>query len=152
LILCVDRLEKPGNLGAVLRTAAAVGATAVVSLSGGIDRFNPNVLRASTGAVFDTPTIVVEFEEFREWATANDVTVVAADPATERSYWDVDLTRSVAIVAGAESDGLSADVLRRSDVRVSVPMTAAAVDSLNVSVTVALIAYEAVRQRSYPLS
>ena len=147
LLLVAESLEKPGNLGAMLRTADAVGADAVVSLAGRVDRFNPNVLRASTGACFTIPTIVSDIVSFSDWLTTHGIDLVAADPMGSTTIWDADLRGPVAVMVGAEDRGLSHEARSRADPLVTIPMEGAVVDSLNASVAMALLAYEAVRQR-----
>jgi TrmH family RNA methyltransferase len=147
LLLVAESLEKPGNLGAMLRTADAVGADAVVSLAGGVDRFNPNVLRASTGACFSVPTIVSDIVTLSAWLTTHGIGLVAADPMGSTTLWDADLRGPLAVMVGAEDRGLSHEARSRASLIVTIPMEGAVVDSLNASVTMALLAYEAVRQR-----
>ncbi|HEX6947187.1 MAG TPA: RNA methyltransferase [Acidimicrobiia bacterium] len=147
LVLLAENLEKPGNLGAILRTADAVGADAVVTVPGEIDVFNPNAIRASTGAVFTVPVAAATVGEAKEWLDGHDITLVAADPMAPRSLWDTDLTGPVALMVGAEDVGLTDEARQTADILVSIPM-AGTVDSLNASVSMALLAYEALRQRS----
>lgn len=146
LLLVTDAVEKPGNLGAILRTADAVGADAVITVHGSVDRFNPNVIRSSTGACFTVPVIAVDLAGLAEFTTARDITLVAADPQGESPLWDVDMTGPVALIVGAEDTGLTGATRQAADILVSVPMRGAT-DSLNASVTMALLAYEALRQR-----
>jgi TrmH family RNA methyltransferase len=147
LVLVMEGIEKPGNLGAILRTASAVGADAVISISGKVDVFNPNVLRASTGAGFALPTVEAELADLHPWLDEHHMVLVAATPEAPVAYWDSDLTGSVALLVGAEDDGLTESALEQATVSVSVPMRPGAVDSLNMSVTMALLAYECRRQR-----
>lgn len=146
LILVIEAVEKPGNLGAVLRTADAVGATAVIAADPGTDPFNPNVIRASTGALFTVPTAVTDLESAVSWLREREVSIVAADPMGATHLWAADLTGSRAILVGSEHDGLSERARAAADVTISIPMTGA-VDSLNTSVSAAVLAYEALRQR-----
>jgi RNA methyltransferase, TrmH family len=147
LILVTDSVEKPGNLGAVLRTADAVGADAVIDISRSMDRFNPNLLRSSTGACFTVPTVLSEVSEMVSWLGGLGIALVAAQPGASRTLWEVDLTGPTALMVGAEDTGLSEHARSVSDIEVSIPM-AGGLDSLNTSVALALLAYEAVRQRS----
>ena len=146
LIIVCESLEKPGNLGAILRTADAVGAAAVVSVDPVTDWGNPNVIRASKGAVFSVPVASVVTQEFLEWARSRGLLIVATTPDTEVLVEDLDLKGPVAIVVGSEKFGLSEELLAGADVRAKLPMFGR-VDSLNVGVTAAVVAYEAVRQR-----
>lgn len=146
LFILLEAVEKPGNLGAVQRIADGTGARGVILCAGGADPFNPNVLRASRGACFALPTVVSESAAALDWCAGHGILTVAASPAAARAWDEVDLTGPVAILLGAEHEGLSADLLRRADVAVRIPMGGRG-DSLNVSVTAAVMLYEAVRQR-----
>ncbi len=146
LFLVVVGLEKPGNLGALLRTADGVDVDAVFVTGAGTDLYNPNVIRASMGSVFSRPVLNVETEPLLTWLRENHINIVATTPHTEVSYWNADYTSAVAIVLGAEHEGLSDDWLEAAQNRVSIPMRGLA-DSLNVGTAGALLLYEAVRQR-----
>lgn len=146
LILMAEGLEKPGNLGAILRTADAVGADALIVVDPEVDVFNPNVARASTGSLFSVPLAVADLETAMAWLTRNRITVVAADPTADRDLWSVDLSAPRALLVGSEHHGLTPAARRASDVLVSVPMQGLT-DSLNASVTMAVLAFEALRQR-----
>ena len=148
LILAVEDIEKPGNLGAILRTADAAGVDAVVALGKAVDLWNPNVVRASLGGVFSVPTIFAENETFRQWCRKKNIRLVgAALHQKSKSLYKTSLINSVAIVLGSEAHGLSNYWLESSDDLAVVPMQGVC-DSLNVSVAAALFAYEAVRQRN----
>lgn len=146
LLVVAETIEKPGNLGAMLRTADAVGADAVVVTGGGVDPFNPNVVRASQGALFTVPLALAPLEELAAWIEQHGINMIAASPDSVVSLWDVDLTGDLAILIGAEDRGLTATALGLADQAVSIPMKGAA-DSLNASVSLAVIAYEVLRQR-----
>lgn len=146
LVLVVEAIEKPGNLGALLRTADAVGAGALIAADPGSDAFSPNVVRASTGALFSVPMAVTDLGSALEWLRRRNVSVVAADPGTSQVLWGVDLTGSRALLVGSEHKGLSQAARVAADSHVSIPMLGAT-DSLNVSVSMAVLAYEALRQR-----
>lgn len=145
LTLAAEAIEKPGNLGAMLRTADAAGADAFVAVGATVDPFNPNVLRASTGALFTVPVALCELDDLTGWL--GDVELVAAVPHAPTPYWGGDLRRDVAIIVGTEDAGLSDAVIEAASRTVSIPMAGTA-DSLNASVSLALLAYEALRQRS----
>ncbi len=147
LLLVVDGLEKPGNLGALLRTADSAGADAVFVTGSGTDLFNPNVVRASMGSLFARPVAQVEREKLLTWLDRRAFRLLATSPGAHKSYWDADLTKGCAIVLGTEHAGLSMDWMEAADELVLVPMFGMA-DSLNVATTGALLLYEAVRQRS----
>jgi TrmH family RNA methyltransferase len=147
LLLVVEGIEKPGNLGAMMRTAAAAGADAIVAVGGTVDPFNPNVGRSSTGALFGLPLAVSSWEETAPWLESHGISVVGASPDGEVSLWDADLGGPVAIVIGAEDAGLSGQATAIARELVVVPQTARGVDSLNASVAAAVLLFEVVRQR-----
>ncbi len=146
LVLVCAGLEKPGNLGAILRTADAAGVEAVIAADAVTDWGNPNVVRASKGTVFSVPVGSGTTEEVLAWLSGHGLRIVAATPDARDLVTEADLTGPVAITVGAEQAGLPADWLERADVRVRIPMFGRA-DSLNVSTSAAIIMYEAVRQR-----
>lgn len=144
LILVAEGIEKPGNLGAMLRTADAVGADALITVGPSVDSFNPNVVQASTGALFSVPLAQTTIGELQTWLT---VALVGATPDSAVPLWDQDLTPDVALMVGAEDTGLSVAARRAATSLVSLPMAGIA-DSLNASTTLAVLAYETIRQRS----
>ena len=149
-LVVVEEAEKPGNLGAILRTADAAGADAVIvptpAERKGTDLHNPNVIRASLGAYFTIPTVATSNAEAIRWLKQRGIAIVAATPAAETLYTATDLTGPVAVVVGSEAWGLSETWLAAADRRVRIPM-AGEVDSLNLSASAALLMYEVVRQR-----
>lgn len=151
LLLVAERLEKPGNLGALLRIADGAGADAVLLADPVTDLFNPNVLRASRGAVFAVPTIAADSAEVREFLDRHGVRCVATTSAAEQLYTDVDLRGPLAVIVGAEDQGLSEAWLANAEKQIRIPMQGTG-DSLNVATAAALILYEAVRQRNQPAS
>ncbi|KAF0095384.1 MAG: hypothetical protein E1N59_879 [Puniceicoccaceae bacterium 5H] len=146
LLLVVEAVEKPGNLGALLRTADAAGVDAVVVCDHRTDLFNPNAIRASQGAFFSVPTYLSETRELRPLLRQAGVTPVATTPRAEKTIWQQDLRGPIALVLGAESIGLSEDWLDGDTLTAHLPMQGVT-DSLNVSVAAALVIFEAVRQR-----
>ncbi|MBF6595874.1 MAG: RNA methyltransferase [Thermaceae bacterium] len=146
LILVAVGLEKPGNLGAVLRSADAAGASAVL-VAGGVDLYNPQVIRNSTGAVFSLPTVAASEEEVLLWLRQHHIPLVVSTPHTDTLFWQADLRGRVAIAVGPEHQGLSQEWLEAAQTKVRIPMQGQT-DSLNVSVAAALLLYEAARQRS----
>lgn len=145
LVVVTEDVEKPGNVGAILRSADAVGAAAVIAV-GGTDLFNPNVIRASVGTVFTVPVATGSADEVARWLRERGVRIVASRVDAERLHVDADLRGAVAVVLGSEATGLS-DAWQADDVEaVRLPMTGAA-DSLNVSAAAAVLLYEAWRQR-----
>ncbi|TWE11290.1 TrmH family RNA methyltransferase [Rudaeicoccus suwonensis] len=147
LVLIAEGVEKPGNLGAMLRTADAAGADAVVAAEPVTDWGNPNVVRASKGTVFSVPVAAATTRETLGWAGARGIRVVATTPDTDTLHTEVDLTGPVAIAVGTEKYGLTDEFLVAADVRVRIPMVGKA-NSLNVATSAAIVMYEAVRQRS----
>ena len=146
LYLMAEGLEKPGNLGAMLRTADAVGADGFIVIDSVVDVYNPNCLRSSTGAVFTVPLAVCSLTEAVAWLQGNEIRLVAASPGARAELWGTDLTGAVAILVGSEALGLSDEARSIADSLVKIPM-AGPVDSLNSSVSLAVLAYEASRQR-----
>ncbi|MPY65722.1 RNA methyltransferase [Deinococcus sp. SDU3-2] len=144
LLLVLHSLEKPGNLGAILRTADAVGVGGVLVL-GGTDLYSPGVIRASQGSVFTVPVTALPETEAQAYLAKHAFTRVACTPDAPRDYWDAPLTGRVALVLGAEHAGLPPE-WRTSDLPVRIPMHGEA-DSLNVATAAALVLYEALRQR-----
>ncbi len=142
-----EGLEKPGNLGAVIRSCDAALVDALVLIDCATDVFNPNVIRASLGTVFGVPVARASRHEARSWLSKNGLAVYAASPDADRLYSEVSYDRPSAVVLGSESRGLAAFWLKEADERVRLPMRGRG-DSLNVSVTAGIIIYEALRQRA----
>ncbi len=146
LVVVLEGLEKPGNVGAVLRSADAAGVSAVIAASGGTDLYNPNCIRASLGTLFTTQVCHATTDETLAWLRERGCQIFAARLDARRLYTDVDLRGDVAIVLGSEAAGLS-DPWRADDIApIKLPMLGSA-DSLNVSATAAVLFYEAWRQR-----
>ena len=146
LIAVIEGVEKPGNLGTILRTADAAGVDAVIVAAGATDIHNPNVVRASLGTLFTVNVAEAGTDETAAWLRARGIRSVAATPEADALYTDADLRGPVALVLGAEAQGLSAAWRRAADLTVRIPMRGRA-DSLNLAVSAALLLYEAVRQR-----
>jgi len=146
LIVVVEQVEKPGNLGAVLRTCDAAGVDAVVVCDPKTDIYNPNVIRSSLGAVFTVPIGVGSNAEAKLFLMTNGVKIVGTFPDARLPYQSHDFKTGSAIILGSEQMGLSPFWFKHSDVKVNVPMHGK-VNSLNVSTTAAIVIYEAVRQR-----
>ncbi len=147
LVIVAESLEKPGNLGAILRTADAARVDALLVCDPRVDLWNPNVVRASRGTVFTVPTVQVDSPNALAFLRSRKMRVLAATPSAEVSYTDVDLKEAIAIAVGTEDEGLTDFWMSNADVKVRIPMLGK-VNSLNVSIATALIAYECVRQRS----
>lgn len=143
LVLVVESIEKPGNLGGMIRSANAAGASVVIA-DPTTDLFNANVVRASMGTLFTTPVAVASTGETKAWLRDNAITAYATTPAASVAHHDVDLTGPVAVVVGSESTGLTDAWL--SEPGILIPMTGT-IDSLNASVSAGIVLFEAVRQR-----
>jgi TrmH family RNA methyltransferase len=141
-----EAIEKPGNLGTILRSSDAVGIDGLIVCDRCTDIFNPNVVRASVGTLFTVPTIEESGEKTLNWLRDHDVTILAATPQAELLYTEVDLTRPLAIAVGTEQLGLSDRWMNQSTAQVRIPMCGVA-DSLNVAMATTLLLYEALRQR-----
>jgi TrmH family RNA methyltransferase len=147
LIVVLEGVEKPGNLGAVLRTADGAGAHAVIAAHPRTDPFNPNAIRASLGTIFALPFVAATTPETIAWLHHSGIRPLAAIVDAETDYMAVDLRGPVAIVLGSEAAGLSPAWQDTDVTPVSIPMHGIA-DSLNVSIAAAIVLYEAVRQRA----
>ena len=149
LVVVIEGVEKPGNVGAVMRSADGAAANAVVAASPRTDLFNPNAIRASAGTMFTVPTGAAPTPDVLAWLRANGIRIVAARVGVGRLYTDTDVTGPVALVLGAEADGLTDAWAADGIEAISLPMHGVA-DSLNVSTTAAILLYEARRQRGLP--
>ena len=147
LVIVAESIEKPGNLGAILRTADAAHVDALFVCDPRLDLWNPNVVRASRGALFSVPTIESDNVSALEWLKSRKLHILAATPSAEVTYSDVNMREPLAIAVGTEDKGLTHFWISNADVKVKIPMMGK-VNSLNVSVSTALIVYEAVRQRN----
>lgn len=146
LLLIAEHIEKPGNLGTMLRSADAAGVDAVIVCDRCTDIHNPNVVRASIGTLFALPVVDARSDEVRTWLRQNQIQVIAATPHTDRLYTALDYTRGTAILVGAEQVGLSDYWMQQADGQVRIPMLGQC-DSLNVAAAATILLYEAVRQR-----
>jgi TrmH family RNA methyltransferase len=145
-IIVLESVEKPGNLGAILRTADAANVDAVIVCDPKSDFFNSNVIRSSLGCVFTVNTVTSSSKDVYEWLKKNNITIYATELESSQWYYNEDYTGGSAIVMGTESTGLSDFWLNKADKRIKIPMKGKA-DSLNVSVSTAIITFEAMRQR-----
>lgn len=146
LFVVAESIEKPGNLGTILRSSDAVGVDGLIVCDRCTDLFNPNVVRASVGTLFTVPSIEAEGEEALRWLKQHRILVLAATPAGEKEFTKVDLTQPIAIAVGTEQLGLSERWMQQADIQVRIPMRGVA-DSLNVAMATTLLLYEALRQR-----
>ena len=146
LVIITEAIEKPGNLGTILRSADAAKVAAVIVCDRTTDIHNPNVVRASTGTMFSVPIVEATSDEALTFLKAHNFKILAATPHAEKLHFEVDLTGNVAIALGAEQYGLTAKWMDGAELRVRIPMLGLA-DSLNVSAAATILVYEAVRQR-----
>jgi TrmH family RNA methyltransferase len=146
LVVVVAEIEKPGNLGAILRTADGAGVDAVIVCEAEVDMYNPNVVRSSLGALFTVPTFQLSWKETRKWLISNRIRMIFTSPAAEKDYTKEDYTGAVAIFLGSEKEGLPSEWIKKRLDLVKIPMLGQ-MDSLNVSCSGAVVLYEAVRQR-----
>jgi RNA methyltransferase, TrmH family len=146
LILVIEGVEKPGNLGAMMRTCDAAGVDAVIVCDARTDIYNPNVIRSSIGTVFTTPVAIARSTEAIAYLKGKQITTYAAALADSIDYLSSQLSHATAIIVGTEADGLSTTWIQGAAHRIRIPMLGK-IDSLNVSVSTAILLYEAVRQR-----
>jgi TrmH family RNA methyltransferase len=147
-IIILESVEKPGNLGAILRSADAAAVDAVIICDNQTDLYNPNVIRSGVGGLFTVQTVICKSEEALEWLKSNRINVYAAELNGAVQYHKVDYTLPSAIVMGTEADGLTDFWINNSNERIKIPMNGM-IDSLNVSVSTAIITFEAMRQRGF---
>lgn len=147
-IIILEGVEKPGNLGAILRTADAAAVSALVVCDIATDVFNPNVIRSSVGCLFTVPLIVCRSEDILSFTEDNNIQTLAAQLHTDKWYHDVDYKKPTAIVMGTEADGLTNFWIKNASQSIKIPMRGE-IDSLNVSVSTAIITFEAMRQRGF---
>ncbi len=149
LVIILESVEKPGNLGAVLRSADAAGADAVIVCDPLTDLYNPNLIRSSVGAIFTVPCVACESTECIDWLHREGIQILTAQLQDSKAYYDTDMTYGTAIVMGTESTGLTGVWREAADAHIRIPMLGS-LDSLNVSVSAAILLFEAVRQRQTP--
>ena len=147
LILVIESVEKPGNLGALLRTADACGADAVLICDELTDLYNPNIIRASLGGIFTQNVVCCTNEEAYKWLKNNGITIYTAQLQDSKLYYNTDMRKGCAIVMGSEANGLTDFWRKAASEKIMIPMLGK-LDSLNVSVSAAILCYEALRQRS----
>lgn len=147
LIIVLESVEKPGNLGAVLRSCDAAQADAVIVCDSLTDIFNPNLIRSSIGAVFTVPTVACTSAECIEFLKQNNIQILTAQLQDSKLYYDTPMNCGTAIVMGTESTGLTNQWREAADAHIRIPMLGQ-LDSLNVSVSAAILLFEAVRQRA----
>jgi len=141
-----EAIEKPGNLGTILRSSDAVGVDGLIVCDKCTDVYNPNVVRASVGTLFTVPVYETQGQQTIDWLREHQISIVAATPSAQIEYSQVDLTQPIAIAVGTEQLGLSDLWMKQADIQVRIPMLGVA-DSLNVAMATTLLLYEALRQR-----
>lgn len=146
LIVVVESVEKPGNLGAILRSADAAGADAVIVCDPLTDLYNPNLIRSSIGAIFTVPCIACTSDECISFLKSHGIRILTAQLQDSQLYYETDMTHATAIVMGTEATGLTDAWRKAADAHIRIPMNGC-LDSLNVSVSAAILLFEAVRQR-----
>lgn len=147
LFLVAEAVEKPSNLGAIIRSADGAGVDALIVCDPQVDIFNPDVMRASVGTYFSLPLLLTTPKEAIRWCRDHGIMTLAATPQAELLYTDVEMRGAIAIAVGNEQHGLSAEWLQEADLGVRLPMHGQ-INSLNVAVAAAILLYEAVRQRN----
>jgi TrmH family RNA methyltransferase len=151
LLLILEAVEKPGNLGAILRTADAAGVDAVIICDPQTDFYNPNVIRSSVGCVFTKQIASATSEETIDWLKKNQIQIFCTYLKASRPYHEVDYKKPSAIVMGTEATGLSDIWVKNSDANIIIPMQGK-IDSMNVSNAAAVVVFEAMRQRNFNVS
>ena len=147
-ILVLDRIQDPGNIGTMIRTAAAAGYGMIAAVKGTADIYSPKVLRATAGMIFDIPFVYADSpRELCGMIRETGRRIAVTDPAGGRPYYEEDLSRGIALVIGNEGNGISDEMLSLADVRVTLPMKGG-VESLNAAVSAAILMYEAVREHN----
>jgi TrmH family RNA methyltransferase len=145
-LVLAESVEKPGNLGAILRTADSAGVDGLLVCDPLVDPYNPNVIRSSRGTLFTVPVVETNSVEALEWLRDKGILILAATPQGDLIYSEMDLRQPICIAVGTEDEGLTKFWLENADMNVRIPMVGK-VNSLNVSTSTAIIVYEAVRQR-----
>ncbi len=146
----LHEVANPGNLGTIVRTASAAGASGIILIGPSADPFDPAAVKASMGALFTVPVVpAASAAEFLDWAAARDLTTVATSGRASVSCWDADLRPPLALLLGSEGTGLPADLLAAADLTVAIPMTGTA-ESLNLAVAAGILLFEVRRRTGLP--
>ena len=144
-VLVLDRLQDPGNIGTMIRTAVAAGYSIVATIKGTADIYSPKVLRASAGMIFGISVVeLADTEELKKLVSRLDKKIVVTDPREGDPYYECNLTNDIALVIGNEGNGISDEIMESSEVRVTIPMQGE-VESLNAAICASLLMYEAIR-------
>jgi TrmH family RNA methyltransferase len=147
LLVVIDGIRDPGNLGTIIRTSDAAGVDAVIVLPGTCDAFMPKAVRSTAGSIFNIPLVYPETDELMGWLRERSIRTLVADVNATLSLYEADLSRSLAFVFGNEAMGVHEKLRCEADARVKIPLSGKA-ESLNVAISAAICLYEAVRQRS----
>ncbi|MDF2379289.1 MAG: RNA methyltransferase [Candidatus Gracilibacteria bacterium] len=147
LVLIAEGLEKPGNIGSLLRIADGAGVDALILCDSTGDVWNPNVVRASTGTLFSVPLAVASSEKTLSWLNTQKISKIITSPDSQTPYSNIDYRESCAIIIGSEQAGLTEKWMNTANEKVTIPMYGTA-DSLNAAISASIITYEALRQRS----
>ena len=147
LIVVLESVEKPGNLGAILRSADAAGVDAVIVCDPLTDLYNPNLIRSSIGGIFSVPCVACSSEECIDFLKKNGIQILTAQLQDSHLYYNIDMKCGTAIIMGTEATGLTPQWRKAADAHIRIPMLGR-LDSLNVSISAAILMYEAVRQRN----
>ncbi|MBU0648147.1 RNA methyltransferase [Patescibacteria group bacterium] len=147
-ILIIESPEKPGNVGALLRTADAVGVDSIIITDPNVDLYNPNVIRAACGTFFSRPIFLSDTKNTIKILKTNKIKIIATTPDAKKLYYNFNYNQPIAITAGREDQGLSSKWLKNADYKIKIPMRGIA-DSLNLSVSTGIILYEAIKQIKY---
>lgn len=145
-LVVAQSIEKPGNLGTIIRSTDGTGADGLILCDRCTDLFNPNVITASTGICFALPIVETSTEDCLKYLKDNNIAILSATPHADVYYTDVDMTQPTAVIVGAEQYGLTDEWMKESTINVKIPMLGQA-DSLNVATATTLLLYEALRQR-----
>ncbi len=148
LFIVLESVEKPGNLGAIARVADGAGVDGIIVCDSRTDIYNPNAIRASLGCVFTNDIVVTEYDDVQNWLQKNQIKSYAAELTAAEFYHKTELAGKIALVFGTEATGLTNKWIDNADFRIKIPM-AGYIDSLNVSTSVAVLVYEAKRQRDF---
>ncbi|WP_243170802.1 TrmH family RNA methyltransferase [Clostridium algidicarnis] len=143
--ILVDKVQDPGNLGTIIRSAHASGAKAVILTKGTVDLYNPKVLRSTMGSIFYIPIIEDERSEYINELKAKGFKFLVSSLDTEENFYDIDLTKNLVICVGNEGNGISEDIYKLSDIKAKIPMPGGA-ESLNVSIAASIMMFEVIRQ------
>ena len=146
LLLILEGIEKPGNLGAMVRSADGAGVDAIIMVDCVLDLYNPNAIRASQGLLFAQTIVQCDSKQLSAWLHSQAIQLIATTPQAQQAHWDVDYKQASALLMGSESQGLSDAWLQKVAQQIAIPMLGKA-DSLNVAAAAAICLYEAQRQR-----